>query len=394
MELTLPEPVTAPSASARREKTKRREDGMCVQCGRHVAPDETRTGGEKRGTLRAFCAVPPTDESGKALYFSCAKAHQVAAQVRAKEIKEVEDAARSQSMVQTAYDAGRVDGEQAAVQRSGEPVLSVAVLGDEHVRIGGVYSAETASTFNTLALENMRECWDKTRLTFSMQLTSMQSLLTPFLALNKLERSLTDKNYGHVLLPTEPPTLLRNKEGSPIGGFQGYSSVQSTLTAIDRDREQRRRILSFLTWRKWRESIPDCCLPEGFTSSKQWALQFEAALMVKLAPAVKKLKMMHPLEKLEIVFIHVLNQKHGVARFTWHRDTEENDTKYRVLLSLVVLLEKTGKVPGMRMGSAEVANYEEVGDAHLFDSSLFHITEEVEGADCVKLGIFFGVYRN
>ena len=54
-------------------------------------------------------------------------------------------------------------------------------------------------------------------------------------------------------------------------------------------------------------------------------------------------------------------------------------------------LRKDGKVAGMRMGGAEKpCRYSAVGYGYVFDSALFHTTEEVDDCDCLKVGVFVG----
>ena len=45
-------------------------------------------------------------------------------------------------------------------------------------------------------------------------------------------------------------------------------------------------------------------------------------------------------DRYTVISVHVLDQRHAGARFTWHRDTEEDTAQTRVVYSCVVLLLK------------------------------------------------------
>ena len=92
--------------------------------------------------------------------------------------------------------------------------------------------------------------------------------------------------------------------------------------------------------------------------------------------------------------MHVLDQSCPCARFTWHRDTEENTAYMRVYYSLVLLLTGTGgQIAGLRVaGATKPAKYGANGHGHIFDAALFHTTELREQASGLKLGVFVGLW--
>ena len=87
----------------------------------------------------------------------------------------------------------------------------------------------------------------------------------------------------------------------------------------------------------------------------------------------------------------MLNQSKPEAKFTWHRDTEEDTESMRVHYSVVLLLRKEGVAAGMRIaGMTKSASYSE-WTGHIFNSAMFHKTDEVEGSGGVKIGVFVGL---
>ena len=95
----------------------------------------------------------------------------------------------------------------------------------------------------------------------------------------------------------------------------------------------------------------------------------------------------------QVIYMHVLDQQYANARFTWHKDTEEDKARRRVKYSMVVLLQKDGSmmVAGLKVaGAPQVANYSRVGSGHIFDAALWHTTEAGEAAG-IKVGVFIGL---
>ena len=199
-----------------------------------------------------------------------------------------------------------------------------------------------------------------------------------------------------------PPALLRllsevywkNADNSEVAGYQGYGSSQFDADDNDVDKAQRKHVLSLLPWTDWRDCFPNLAL-QGWTSSSQWADAFEKAILGKLKSKFKEKGVMWPVLRGEdiyqILYVHLLDQSHAAARFRWHRDTEEDTPSMRVVYSLVVLLLKDGKVAGMKVANAQKpCKYSSVGTGFIFDSSLFHSTEEVDDCSCLKVGVFVG----
>ena len=98
------------------------------------------------------------------------------------------------------------------------------------------------------------------------------------------------------------------------------------------------------------------------------------------------------MDAFQVLYVHVLDQSCPSARFTWHRDTEEDTRDMRVYYTLVLLLKQDGKTAGLHVaGAPQVAQYTRPGSAHIFDSALFHTTEVVPHAGGLKLGVFVGI---
>ena len=95
-------------------------------------------------------------------------------------------------------------------------------------------------------------------------------------------------------------------------------------------------------------------------------------------------------EAFSILQVHVLDQSKGAARFRWHRDTEEDTASMRVYYSCVILLRGDDKVAGLQVAGKQIATYGK-HTGHIFDSRLYHSTQEVDGAGGVKLGVFVGL---
>ena len=185
-----------------------------------------------------------------------------------------------------------------------------------------------------------------------------------------------------------------NSDGSEVAGFQGYGSSQFDAEDNEVDKAQRKHVLMLLPWTDWRGCFPALAL-QGWTSSSQWADAFEKAILGKLKDKFKDKGVMWPVfrgeDVYQILYVHLLDQSHAAARFRWHRDTEEDTSSMRVVFSLVVLLRKDGKVAGMKVaGALKPCKYSSVGTGFIFDSSLFHTTEEVDDCNCLKVGVFVG----
>ena len=96
----------------------------------------------------------------------------------------------------------------------------------------------------------------------------------------------------------------------------------------------------------------------------------------------------------EILYLHILDQSNASARFTWHRDTEEDTHKMRAHYSTVLLLQgDPAQVAALRVaGAPQKARYMKASTGHIFDSALFHTTEVRADAAGLKLGVFVGLY--
>jgi hypothetical protein len=283
------------------------------------------------------------------------------------------------------------------------PLALTAVGASSYDELVGKVKRETteeqASMFNRMALENNQETWngkggqtlEKTQ-TIVVTLDAPQAaLLQPFVRLAKMERGadgyICDRNGKNV----------KNKKGNFVAGFSGYSSVHSTAPPKIRDAEQAHNIIALQPWPDWKEFLPSEaleCLPSDTQEAKQFANNFEDMIMEIMETKFKAAAVpWHP--KYCIIYMHILDQACPSARFTWHRDTEEDLRTARVYYSMVLLLDDDGgdaKVAAMRIaGAVKMATYSRVGSGHIFDSALYHNTQPLPGAGGLKIGIFVGL---
>ena len=116
----------------------------------------------------------------------------------------------------------------------------------------------------------------------------------------------------------------------------------------------------------------------------------EAMLLAKLREHVHALGRTFD-ERLRIAFAHALDQSKLGAKFSWHRDTEEQHPGRQIRWSMVVLLrfDAQGKAAGMHVaGAREHSHYRKEGAFHVFDAGLYHSTLESVHSG-LKLGVFF-----
>ena len=298
---------------------------------------------------------------------------------------------------------------QAEKQQPGELLAPGEQLADEDAETQRVASSgwedlSQHAEFNLQVLEREVDGWQKTTLTLPISMRLSAALLQPFLTVSRLPR--TDDNiFNHVLLPSGQPWTTTFKAGRGrrikfvLAGFDSYSATQHAGTVTERDIAQRSNIVMFLPWIAWVETFPLEVLPAGFSDSATWAAKVQDVLLQAVKVLFSK-NSLHWDESWEILYIHVLDQMVGAARFRMHRDIEEDSNKFgegnrlRVQHTMVLLLEKGDKkVPGLFVAGAEkCATYPGPMSGHVFKAMLWHSTQPMRDGRCsgVKLGVFIG----
>ena len=322
----------------------------------------------------------------------------------AAKLKEAAEAAALSKARQEAFLEGQREAQLAnvEVQPDDDQMYCADVESSAQVfhrmTLSGYGDSEFYNRFNELLLDRRVDGWRETTLTLPINLVPATDLLQPFLRACWLDRD----DFGYVLLPNGNVWTTHFKSNKfRLAGYDRYEACQYGGTSMEsRDSEQRKNIVMFLPWVAWARSFPHELLPANFANSALWAAQMQTELL----GAVQKLFDAHAISwdpRWEILYVHVLNQGAGAARFRMHRDVEENSNDYgkgyrlRVYHTVVILLHKGAKrVPGMYVaGAAQVAVYPREMTGHVFNASLFHTTEPVCSDECsgVKLGVFIGI---
>ena len=269
-----------------------------------------------------------------------------------------------------------------------------------------VWDTKVASQYNDLYWGRHVVSWGEQKIMRVKFPPESMKLFEPFTRVHALPRDAE----GHLGLAGADGTVRRlwlNKAGDALAGFDNYNSTQADMDGMDpeeRDRGQRTYITAFLQWRQWRECWPSHLLEPPSDNnidmticspalSLQWVVAFEALILKKLKERFATANAYWD-DSYTVISLHVLDQRHAAARFTWHRDTEEDTAHTRVVYSCVVLLQgESGRVPGMQVAGCNVVKYQGVLGACVFDAGAFHTTEiGVQDAAALKVGVFVGYY--